>query len=73
MSDKTDKHAYLTGEETLPSHQNRIIEQAKFTYSPFGKAFKKEIKKIWRLRKITNWSFKRTFSKYLENNELKMN
>ena len=73
MSDKTDKYAYLTGEETLPSDQNRIIEQAKFTYSPFGKAFKKEIKKIWRLRKITNWSFKRTFSKYLENNELKMN
>ena len=73
MSDKTDKYAYLTGEETLPSDQNRIIEQAKFTYSPFGKAFKKETKKIWRLRKITNWSFKRTFSKYLENNELKMN
>ena len=73
MSDKTDKYAYLTGEETLPSDQNRITEQAKFTYSLFGRAFKKEIKKIWRLRKITNWSFKRTFSKYLENNELKMN
>ena len=24
--------------------KNRIIEQAKFTYSPFGKAFEKQIK-----------------------------
>ena len=29
----------------LPSYQ-RIIEQAKFTYSPFGKAFEKKIKII---------------------------
>ena len=26
--------------------QSRIIQQAKFTYSPFGKAFEKEIEKI---------------------------
>ena len=41
---KIDKNEYLTGEEILPSDQNRIIEQAKFTYSPLSKAFEKEIK-----------------------------
>ena len=40
-SRKIDKYEYLTGEEILPSVQNRIIEQAKFTYSPLGKAFEK--------------------------------
>ena len=28
---------YLTGEDILPSNQQQIIEQAKFTYSPLGK------------------------------------
>ena len=45
-SGKTDKYEYLTGEEILPSDQSRIIEQAKFTYSPLGKAFEKQIKTI---------------------------
>ena len=45
-SGKTDKYEYLTGEEMLPSNQTQIIEQAKFTYSPLGKAFKKQIKTI---------------------------
>ena len=39
-----DKYEYLTGEEILPSNQQRIIEQAKFTYYPLGKAFEKQIK-----------------------------
>ena len=43
-SGKIDKYEYLTGEEILPSDQSRIIEQAKFTYSPLGKAFEKQIK-----------------------------
>ena len=30
----------------MPSDQNRIIEQAKFTYSPLNKAFQKQIKAI---------------------------
>ena len=30
----------------MPSDQSRIIEQAKFTYSPLSKAFKKQIKTI---------------------------
>ena len=38
-SGKTDKYEYLTREEILPSSQQQIIEQAKFTYSPLGKAF----------------------------------
>ena len=42
-SDKIDKYKYLTGKEILPSDQSRIIEQAKFTYSPLGKAFEKQI------------------------------
>ena len=45
-SGKTDKYEYLTGEGILPSHQKQIIEQAKFTYSPLGKAFEKQIKTI---------------------------
>ena len=40
------KYEYLTGEDILPSNQQRIIEQAKFTYSALGKAFEKEIKTI---------------------------
>ena len=32
-----DKYEYLTGKEILSSDQSRMIEQAKLTYSPFGK------------------------------------
>ena len=45
-SDEIDKYEYLTGEEILPSNQQKIIEQAKFTYSPLGKAFEKQTKTI---------------------------
>ena len=45
-SGKIDKYEYLTGEEILQSDQSRIIEQARFTYSPLGKAFEKERKTI---------------------------
>ena len=45
-SGKVHKHEYLTGEDILPSNQQQIIEQAKFTYSPLGKAFEKQIKTI---------------------------
>ena len=30
----------------MPSNQKQIIEQAKFTYSPLGKAFERQIKTI---------------------------
>ena len=45
-SGKIDKYEYLTGEEILPSNQQQIIEQAKFAYSPLGKAFQKQTKTI---------------------------
>ena len=45
-SGKIHKYEYLTGEDILPSNQQQIIEQTKFTYSPFGKAFEKQIKTI---------------------------
>ena len=45
-SSKIDIHEYLTGEEILPSDQRRIIEQAKFTYSPLGKALEKQIQTL---------------------------
>ena len=40
------KYEYLTGEDILPSNQQQIIEQIKFTYSPLGKAFEEQIKTI---------------------------
>ena len=43
-SGKIHKYEYLTGEDILPSNQQQIIEQSKFTYSPLGKAFEKQIK-----------------------------
>ena len=45
-SGKIDKYEYLTGAEILPSNQQQIIEQAKFTYSPLGKAFERQTKTI---------------------------
>ena len=45
-SNKIGKYEYLTGEKILPSNQKQIIEQAKYTYSPLGKAFEKQIKTI---------------------------
>ena len=45
-SGKTHKYEYLTGEETLPSNEQQIIEQAKFTYYSLGKASEKQIKTI---------------------------
>ena len=45
-SDKIHKYEYLTGEDILPFNQQQIIEQARFTYSPLGKAFEKQIKTI---------------------------
>ena len=45
-SGKLRKYEYLTGEDILPSNQQQTIEQAKFTYSPLGEAFGKQIKTI---------------------------
>ena len=42
-SGKIDKNEY---QEILPTNQQQIIEQPKFTYSPLGKAFEKQVKTI---------------------------
>ena len=49
-SGKIDKYEYLTGEEILPSNQQKMIEQAKFTYYPLGKAFEKQTKKQLKIK-----------------------
>ena len=41
-----DKYKYLTGKDISPSNQQQIIEEARFTYSPLGKAFEKQIQTI---------------------------
>ena len=46
LSGKIHKYEYLTGEDILPSNQQRMIDKTKFTYSPLGKAFEKQIKII---------------------------
>ena len=38
-SGKIYTYEYLTGEEILPSNQQQMIGQAKFTYSPLKKNF----------------------------------
>ena len=45
-SGKIHKYEYLTGEDILPSNQQQIREQAKFTYPPLGKHFGKLTKTI---------------------------
>ena len=67
-SGKIDKYEYLTGEEILPSNQQQIIEQAKFTYSPLGKAFEKQRKTIKdqgekQIKALMNHQLKNMFQK----------
>ena len=48
-SGKIDKYEYLTSEEILPSNHQQIIQQAKFNYSPLGKALEKQ-KKLLKIK-----------------------
>ena len=57
-SGKIHKYEYLTGENILPPNQQQINEQAKFTYSPLGKAFKKQTKTIEDQGEKQGWCFK---------------
>ena len=43
---KKAKYEYLAGEEILPPDQSRMIEQAKFSYSPFLKLWKSKLKQL---------------------------
>ena len=45
-SGKIHKYEYRTGKDILPLTQQQIIEQTKFTYSPLGNAFEKQVKSI---------------------------
>ena len=45
-SGKIDKYEYLAGEEILPSTQQQINQQAKFSYSPLEKAYEEQTKAI---------------------------
>ena len=46
LSGNIQKYEYLTSVDISPSNQQEIMEQAKFTYFPLGKAFEKQIKTI---------------------------
>ena len=70
-SGKIHKYEYLTCEEILPSNQPQIIEQAKFTYSPLGKAFEKQKKTIEDQReKQINAIKNKAIKKYAEDTPL---
>ena len=45
-SGRIDKYEHLTCEGILPSGETIIIKKVKFTNSPLGKAFEKQIKTI---------------------------
>ena len=45
-SGNIDEHEYHTEIGILPSDQGRVIKQARFTYSPLGKAFEKQVEAI---------------------------
>ena len=45
-SGKIHKYEYLTDEDILPSNQQQILEEARLTYYPLGKAFDKQIQTI---------------------------
>ena len=73
-SGKIHKYEYLTGEDILPSNQQQIIEQAKFTYSSLGKAFEKHIKTIKdhgekQIKAIQDQGQLKTIKKYVYNTE----
>ena len=45
-SGKIDKYEHFTVKEIITSNQRQTIEQAKFLYSPLGKALEKQRKTI---------------------------
>ena len=46
LIERLRKYQLYQIEEILPSNQQQIIQQAKFNYSPLGKALEKQIKTI---------------------------
>ena len=72
-SDKIDKYEYVTGVEILPSNQQQITEQTKFTYSPLGKSFEKQIKTIKDQGKNQISAIKESGKQIIESNEVAKN
>ena len=72
-SGKIHKYEYLTGEDILPSNQQKINEQSRFTYSPLGKVFKKQKKAIEdqreKIRAIQDQGQVKTIRKYAYDDE----
>ena len=46
LSGKIHKYKDVTDEEILPDDQSRMVEQARFNYSPFRKCFENQTKAI---------------------------
>ena len=68
-SGKIDKYEYIIGQEILPLDQRRLIEQAKFTYSPLRQAFEKQTRKIEKQGKKQAEALKALMEEELESNE----
>ena len=58
---KVDKYEYIIGEEILPLDQSKVIEPANHIYSPLGKPFEKQIKKLKNKEK-TKKGFKKSWN-----------
>ena len=58
---KADKYEYIIGEEILPLDQSKVIEPANHIYSPLGKPFEKQIKKLKNKEK-TKKGFKKSWN-----------
>ena len=72
-SRKIDKYEYLTGEEILSPDQRRVIEQAKFTYSPLGKDSEKQTKSIEHQGEKQAKASEDLKNNYITNNQVIMN
>ena len=72
-SGKINKQEYLTGGETQPSNQKQTIEQARFIYSPLGKAFERKTKLIKDKGKNQISGIKETGKEITESNEIPKN
>ena len=57
----------------MPSNQQQIIEEAKFTYSPFGKTFEKQTKTIEDQGKNRISAIKESGKQIIEFNEVAKN
>ena len=72
-SGEINKYEYLTGEQILPSNQKQTKEQAKFTYSPLGKAFEKQAKTIEDHERNQISAIKESGKQIIEYNEVAKN